>query len=71
MPTYSVTSGQNGQQNHEPQLQGNFDSPQLAQNAFILLSSYVLSQIPLCSSPSEHLLTQLFKGSLHKDLFDY
>ena len=32
MPSPSVPSGPSGQQNHEPQLQGNLDSPELAQN---------------------------------------
>ena len=32
----SVPYGQSGLQNHEPQLQGNLDSPELAQNAFVL-----------------------------------
>ena len=36
MPSPSVPSGQNGQQNHGPQLQGYLDSPELAQNAFVL-----------------------------------
>ena len=41
MPSPSVPFGQSGQQNHEPQLQGNLYSPELARNAFVLEHSDV------------------------------
>ena len=36
MPSPGVPSGQSGHLNHQPQLQGNLDSPEVAQNAFVL-----------------------------------
>ena len=36
IPFASVPSGQSGQQNHGPQMQGNLDSPELVLNAFVL-----------------------------------
>ena len=41
MPSRSIPSVPSGQQNHEPQLQGNVDSPELAQNVFVLEPSDV------------------------------
>ena len=49
MPSQSVPCGHSSQQNHEPHVQGNLDSPELAQNA-------PNTSVP---SPSENLLTSI------------
>ena len=54
----SVPSGPSGPQNHEPQLPGNVDSPELAQNVFVLEPSDVFIPYASVTSPSENLLTQ-------------
>ena len=68
MPSTSAPFGQSGQRNHQPQLQGNLDCSELVQNAFVLESDDVFVPYTSVTSPSENLLTQLFQGSLHKDL---